>query len=320
MTSIASISSLLDLLGSGKTRTSSVTNLASSALVGSDFSSALKLRLAELQSGAFSQFLGESNPTSRATSALDFLSNTVEATATTSLPGLSAGGYNLSLLDPVSAFTMMSKVNTLDVTYKAQFAELSEMKEAVTSLDTAGKTLGDTVDPTSDDAAIKAQLQKFTDQYNAWIKEFDATVQTGGVLNGTQAAEVTLSELRQAVENRFNGAATGFNGLADLGLTIDPTTHLATLDTNRLNNALANNRNGVVETLDQFSANFVKSADLLTSGNNFLENRLSNLDRVIDYLTANKTSLQTEFGTGAPPKISDGIAAALAIYNKTFAL
>ena len=110
----------------------------------------------------------------------------------------------------------------------------------------------------------------------------------------------------------------GFRGLADLGLTIDPTTRLATLDASKLDAALASNKAGAVNTIDEFSANFAKSAGLLNSVSNFIPNRLANLDRVIDYISENTASLQTEFGLGAPAKISDKVAKALAAYNATY--
>ena len=64
--------------------------------------------------------------------------------------------------------------------------------------------------------------------------------------------------------------------------------------------------------------NFIKSAGLLTSVSNFIPNRLANLDRVIDYISENKTSLHAEFGLGDPAKMSDKVAKALAAYNATY--
>jgi len=281
------------------------------------------MRMAELQANSVSSITsGALGKSSSGSSAFDFLSSLNNAgnssTPIATLPGLSATGRNLSLFDPESAFTMMSKINSLDVTYKAQFSQLSEMKEAVSEMKQAGQTLGDAVDSTSENAQITSQLQTFVSKYNEWVTEFQGTVKSDGLLAGTQAAEISLYELRQSIENRFNGAMDGFRGLADLGLTIDPTTRLATLDAGTLNAALATNKAGAVNTIDEFSANFAKSAGLLNSVSNFIPNRLANLDRVIDYISDNKTSLQTEFGLGAPAKISDKVAKALAAYNATY--
>ncbi len=313
-------SSLFGLLQSSTSKTSSsTTSLTDSA----DFATSLKMRMAELQANSVSSITsGVLGTSSSGSSAFDFLSSLNNAgnssTPLATLPGLSATGRNLSLFDPESAFTMMSTINSLDVTYKAQFSQLSEMKEAVSEMKQAGQTLGDVVDSTSENAQITSQLQTFVSKYNEWVTEFQGTVKSDGLLAGTQAAEISLYELRQSIENRFNGAMDGFRGLADLGLTIDPTTRLATLDASKLDAALASNKAGAVNTIDEFSANFAKSAGLLNSVSNFIPNRLANLDRVIDYISENKASLQTEFGLGAPAKISDKVAKALAAYNATY--
>ena len=313
-------SSLFGLLQSSTSKTSSsTTSLTDSA----DFATSLKMRMAELQANSVSSITsGVLGTSSSGSSAFDFLSSLNNAgnssTPLATLPGLSATGRNLSLFDPESAFTMMSTINSLDVTYKAQFSQLSEMKAAVSEMKQAGQTLGDVVDSTSENAQITSQLQTFVSKYNEWVTEFQGTVKSDGLLAGTQAAEISLYELRQSIENRFNGAMDGFRGLADLGLTIDPTTRLATLDASKLDAALASNKAGAVNTIDEFSANFAKSAGLLNSVSNFIPNRLANLDRVIDYISENKASLQTEFGLGAPAKISDKVAKALAAYNATY--
>lgn len=308
-------SNLFDLLQSTTSKPSSSTT---SLTNGTDFSSSLKLRLAELQANSVSSITSGALGASSGSSTFDFLVGRDSAkTPATTLPGLSANGRNLSLFDPESAFAMMSRINSLDVTYKAQYSELSEMKAAVTEMKQAGQTLSDAVDSTSENAEITSQLQTFVSKYNEWVADFEATVQSDGVLAGTQAAEISLYELRQSIENRFNGAMDGFRGLSDLGLTIDPTTRLAMLDTSKLDSVLVSNKAGVVNTIDEFSANFAKSAGLLNSTSNFIPNRLANLDRVIDYISANKTSLQAEFGLGNPAKISDKVAKALAAYNAT---
>ena len=101
-------------------------------------------------------------------------------------------------------------------------------------------------------------------------------------------------------------------------MSIDQTTNLASLDTSKLDAALANNKNGVINTIQEFSANFAKSAGLLNSVNNFIPNRLANLDRVIDYIFDNKPALQAEFGLGDPARPSTPVAKALAAYNQIF--
>ena len=138
------------------------------------------------------------------------------------------------------------------------------------------------------------------------------------MLDGTQAAEISLYDLEQSVENIFNGAASGFRGMTALGFSIDPSSNLLSIDAAELDAALATNRRGVIDTVQQFSANFAKSAELLNSSNNFIPNRLDNLDRVIDYIAENKTSLQAEFGLGDAARPSAEVSKALAAYNRIY--
>lgn len=305
-------STLLGLMSSSTSRSASTANGSS------DFSSSLQLRLAEMQSSAFSTLTGSLfGSDAKSGSALDFLNTDSSlSTANNAIQGLAANGRNLSLFDPESAYSMMSAINGRDVSYKAQFAELSEMTATVAELQKAGATLGDRVDADSNGEAIKTQLQTFVGKYNAWIERFGGSVGRDGVLAGTQAAEVSLHELEQSIGNLFNGAADGFHGMRDLGLTIDPMTKRASLDTKRLDAALAVNASGAVRAIDEFAGNFAKSAELLGSTNNFLPNRLANLDRVIDYISEHKTALQAEFGLGDPARPSPKVAAALATYQR----
>ena len=331
MSPLAIASSLYSFIQSSSTASSSQTNTSAAAAksASTDFSSSLAARMAAFKAQSFNSLLdvanGQANASTSRTSSFDWLTGASSGTGSgssdpllsNSSTSLSANGYNMSLFDPQSAYKMMSIINSQDVSYKAQFSELSEMKTAVAGMQQAGQTLSK-VSETMDNDAIKTQLQAFTAKYNDWIERFDATVKSNGVLDGTQAAEISLYELEQSVENPFNGASNGFHGLADLGLTIDESTNLATLDTKVLDAALSNNKDGAVNTLQEFAVHFAKSAELLNSPNNFIPNRLDNLDRVIDYVADNKSSLQAEFGLGEAAKPSPQVAKALAAYNKTF--
>jgi flagellar capping protein FliD len=190
------------------------------------------------------------------------------------------------------------------------------MDTAVGTLETAGQQLGDKVDTSTSNSDIKAQLQGFVDQYNSWIDRFGGDVKSGGILDGVQAGEASMFELEQNINNIFNGAADGIHGMGDLGITIDPTTKRATFDSSRLDSALASNKTGVVNAIDQFSANFAKSADLLNDDGNFIHNAMDNRSRAISYIENNKTSLQAEFGTGATASATGQVAQALAAYEK----
>lgn len=233
--------------------------------------------------------------------------------AHTALP--SAAGRNELLADPDSAYRMMSLINRMDVSWKGEFAELSDMRSFLMRLEDSGGHLG-SVDASTSDAEIKSRLQGFVDQYNQWDTRFDADMENGGLLAGTQAAQVSRYELRQSVENRFNGACDGLQGLNDLGVSIDPATGQASFDAGKLDAVLASHRSGVLHTLQEFGANFARSADLLNADGNLVPNRLNNLNRVIDYISDNQAALQQEFGTGDAAKPSGLVAQALAAYER----
>jgi hypothetical protein len=341
MSPLGIVGSLFSLISSNRSDgVSQSSQNRASASQGSDFSASLALRMASLQSESINPLLG----TGKGASSFDFLmgamgqqggasassdplsflglasamSGASGASGASSLSShLSSMGRNLSLFDPESAYRMMTSINNGDATYKAQFSELSEMKSDVAEMQQAGLTLGSGL-ATLDNAGIKAQLQAFAEKYNEWVGRFDATVKAGGVLSGTQAAEISLYELKQSIENRFNGAMHGVQGMRDLGLTIDPKTHMASIDTAKLDTVLTKNREGALGAIGEFSGNFAKSAELLISSNNFIPNRLDNLDRVIDYIADNKSALQAEFGMGDAAKPSAQVAKALAAYQQMF--
>jgi hypothetical protein len=234
-----------------------------------------------------------------------------------SVTGVASAGRNMMLADPESAYQMMSVINNADVTYKAQFSELSQMKSYVAQMQDAGQSLGNITLSTGNDS-IESQLQGFVTQYNSWIRRFDSDMQSGGILAGTQAAQVSRFELDQSIENIFNGANDGVHGLGDLGVSIDPNAKLVSLDTAKLESALAGNKKGAVNSLREFSANFAKSASFLNSGGNFIPNQLDNLSRAIQFIADNEASLQKEFGTGREAKPAGQVAQALAAYNQTY--
>lgn len=227
--------------------------------------------------------------------------------------GLSATGRNLALFDPEAAYRMMSLINNREMVYKAQHGELNEMKAAVAQMQAVGHSLGASDIDTADE--VQAVLKHFVERYNAWRERFNASVADGGLLEKVRAAEQSLYQLEQNVVNRFFGAAEGVRGLAELGIRIDPTTRLATLDEARLHATLDANLPGALAALREFSANFAKSAALLNAENNFIPNMLGNLNRAIQYIDGNRAKLTQEFGTGDAPIPTAAIARALAAYK-----
>ena len=317
---------LISSVGGSSSDASSSAGSASSQSVQGDFSSSLALRLASMKAGSGNavDVLGNLASGKGSSNTLDFFSTSGLADPISLInlngkrpgfAGLSELGRNLSLFDPESAYRMMTDINSRDVNYKAQFSELTGMGGAVSEMQKAGQDLV-AATTGADNASITSALQAFATKYNEWVGRYDGTVQNGGLLAGTQAAEVALYELRQSIDNGFNGAMNGVHGLRDLGFTVDPLTHVASVDTTKLDAILAHNRDGALAAINEFGQNFSKSAELLVSANNFIPNRLANLDRVIDYISDNKGSLQAEFGLGDAPRPSAIVARALAAYNQ----
>jgi hypothetical protein len=281
------------------------------------FADTLALQVANMQSQTLNTLVstvsGSSQASNNATSLLDQLTG---SSSLGGVNGLSSTGRNMSLFDPESAYQMMSFINKQDVIFKAQYSELTDMGAYVNKLQQSATNLQG-LSASSSDGELKAQLHQFVSQYNDWVKKFDGDMTSGGALNGVQAAEESRYELEQSINNMFNGAADGFNGLPSLGITIDPTTHQAKIDEAQLNSALANNKQGVVNTVQQFAGNFAKSAELLTSPGNFISNRLNNLSGAIQYIGSNESAWQSEFGTGDSYKPTGAIAQAAAAYDKS---
>jgi len=307
------------------------TTPAAGSAEATDFLSSLKLQIANVESqtlgllvssapgsgkvsGAtnFADILGAGK--TAGTSPLDALLGSAAGVSGTN--GVSAAGRNMALFDPESAYKMMTSINRFAVNFKAEASEMSDMKSYVSTLQQEAIKLGST-DVSTGGEEIRGRVQAFANTYNGWMQRYGSELQDGGMLAGTQAAKVSQYELEQSIASPFNGAMNGVHGMADLGLSIDPVTKLATVDNARLDATLASNKTAAIGALHEFTANFAKSAELLNSAGNFISNRLDNLSRAIGYIDTNMASLQTEFGLGDPAKPTGQQAKALANYNAT---
>lgn len=280
----------------------------------------ISLLLSLFQGSSTSALTGSSS--SSGAGFLDILNSVMPGAATNS-PGsasglpdgsLSASGRKLSLFDPESAFRMMTDINQREVSYQGEFSEMTDMQAWVSQMQSAGQSLAG-VDAGASDTDIRTKLAGFVEIYNQWIDRFDEALAKGGLLNGTQAASVAQWELEQSIENPFTGAVDRIRGMTALGVSIDPQTNVATLDSAKLDAALADHKDAVIRTIEAFGTHFAKSAELLNSANNFIPNRLDNLSRAIDYIGSNRSDLQAEFGTGDAARPEGALAQALASYR-----
>ncbi|MDN3578889.1 hypothetical protein QWZ03_19155 [Chitinimonas viridis] len=246
---------------------------------------------------------------------LDAILSPSHLTAKSQVGGLNPAGYNMALFDPQAGYNMMSLINNREVSYKAQYEGLSRLQPAVTRMQQLGTSLGGMTAEMAP-ADVKAQVQGFVAQYNSWIKDFEVDMQPGGALADSSAAKVTRHELEQNLTSPFNGAVHGVQGMRALGVTIDPVTHMASLDAATLDAVLAEKPLGVVATVREFAGNFAKSAELLNQADNFIPRQLDNLGRALAYIGANKSAWQAEFGMGdAAQPLTKQVAQALAAYK-----
>jgi hypothetical protein len=289
-------------------------SLMQSQLINSLESSSSGAKSAESWANIFSQLISNSDPVEQLTAdpltsvSLFSLTSSSRIYQNDSIKGLSTDGRNMALADPESAYKMMSVINNDDVTHRAQFSELSQVKSCVAQMQDAGQSL-DSIALFASNDSIKSSLHDFVTQYNTWIQRINPDIRQGGLLADTQAAQVSQYELGQNFKNRFFGGKDGVHGLRELGITIDPDTQLAFLDSAKLDKLLVSNKQGVVDTVQEFSKNFAKSASLLNSDGNFIPRQLYNLKHAIHFIADNKASLQAEFGTGNAAKPTGQVAA-----------
>ena len=297
--------------------------LLQSQMLSSLTNSAINAKSDDTWDSVFSLLASNSTPLDQVPSGrlspslLSMLTQSSSINSSHNIKGISSAGFNMALADPESAYKMMTAINKRDIYYKIQVSELNQLKSSIAQMQDAGLSLG-SIALSSGNDSIKLQLQTFVGQYNSWIQRVNPDLQPGGGLADTQAAQASQFELEQNINNRFFGIKDGVHGLSDLGITIDPNTRLATLETAKLDALLATNKQGAVDTLQEFGANFAKSASLLNSDGNFILKQLDNLNRAIHYIADNRDSLQQEFGTGDAIKPVAQITQALTAYNQIY--
>jgi len=281
-----------------------------------DFLATLQGQLAEFKAQAMSLLISSLGSAKGGAGNADASASVLAAllAQTGAIGSLPAIGAVSPLFDPVSGYRLMTEINRRDMIYRAEYAEMSDLRISVETLRQEALHLAGMAATTTPDE-IKSRLEAFVAAYNAWIERFDEAFEPGGLLAGTQAATVARWELKQSVESPFNGAGSGVRGLGDLGIRIDPVSNKASLDAARLDSALAGNFAGALAAIREFGGNFARSAELLNAEGNFIPNRMNNLARVIAYLDKNMAALEAEFGPGGAPQASAEAARALAAYN-----
>ncbi|MBC7857870.1 MAG: hypothetical protein H7Z39_03655 [Burkholderiaceae bacterium] len=223
-------------------------------------------------------------------------------------------------LDALGSFSrpgqnMVTVLNRVEVTFKAQYAELGELAKSLLQGEGAAQQLG-RLDAQSSGADIKAALDEFVQTYNAGVNRFAPGVAKGGVLEGSWEAERARFATRREIGNILTGAEAGHKGgLATLGVSVDPQTGLASIDAAQFDSALAGNKGRVVAALDDFADAFVAMVDSLTATDHAQSRQMDNLHRAVDWIDANKAAVRQEFGAGAAATPNAAFAKAAAQYD-----
>ncbi|CNI83723.1 flagellar filament capping protein FliD [Yersinia bercovieri] len=163
---------------------------------------------------------------------------------------------------------------------------------------------------TRDSSAIKSGVKDFVEKYNALLNLTsaaskyvpnetsgltDSDVATQNSQNGALMGDSTLrglvSEFRSAVNGVYGDSSDDYGSLADLGIKIDAATGQMTLNEGKLDEAIANNPDGIANM-------FIGRGDnegLATSLNSMITNYVGDTDKKIDgVIKASTTSLDSQ--------------------------
>jgi hypothetical protein len=266
LTIVSTLFNLFSAISAGSASSSSSAETGrSSKTEGGDFASSLSSQVAALQMQSATPFPGQVSGSGAAASST---------------------GAKTGATDPFSILGMLQSTQVLPPNWRklTQFSEASGMKEGMAAIQQASQSLG-RVNESMDGESIQSRLQAFANQYNEWIGGAGGTAKPDGVPPAIQTAGAALHQLEQSIEQGvekfFSVAKRRIEGLQDLGLSIDQKTNLVSVDTTKLDAALTANKTGAINTLQEFSAKFANSAELLSLANDFAAKSTAYLDKAL---------------------------------------
>lgn len=211
---------------------------------------------------------------------------------------------------------MVTVLNRVEVTFKAQFSELGAMRKSLVQEQQAAQKLH-TLTVQTPDADIKAALADFVASYNAGVERFTPAVAKGGILEGSWEAERARFATQRDINYILNGSEAGLKGgLAALGISADPKTGLASIDQTQLDAALVKNKGNVVAALTSFATTFSDTVGALNAADHAQARQMANLDRAVHWIDDNKAAVKEEFGPGAAATPNGAFAKAAALYDE----
>ena len=225
-----------------------------------------------------------------------------------------------SALDAAGGFSrpgqnMVTVLNRVEVTFKAQFSELGEMRHSLLTEQAAARKLSG-LTAHSSSAEVKAELANFVASYNAGVNRFAPAVDKGGILEGSWEAARARFATQRDINYILNGSEAGIKGdLAKLGITTDPKSGLAAIDSTMLDAALARDHAHVVASVTAFAGTFVTTVDFLNAKGHSQQRQMANLNRAVNWIDENKDDVEKEFGPGAAATPNEAFAKAAALYD-----
>lgn len=205
---------------------------------------------------------------------------------------------------------VVTVINRVDVSFKAQFSALSELKSTLALEQESADKLA-TIDAHTSNAEFKSKLMDFVATYNSGVRHIASEVAQGGVLEGSQEARRAQFATQRDIANPLIGAD---GGMSALGVSIDPRTGLASVNEAQLDAVLARDTDADVRTIVDFATTFSQTTTSLNSKGNQQDNQMNNLDRAIHWIADNRVEVQQEFGPGLLARPNAAFAKAAAAY------
>ncbi len=210
---------------------------------------------------------------------------------------------------------VVTVLNRVEVSFKAQYAELGALKDSLSVQQTAAQAVG-ALDAGAANADIKTALANFVASYNAGVNRFAPDVAPGGILEGSHEAARARFATERDISYILTGNEVGVKGgLASLGIHTDPKTGLASINEAELDASLAKNKAIDIVALKDFAAAFTSTVATINATDHAQQRQLANLDRAVHWIEDNKADVQKEFGPGAAATPDPVFAKAAARYD-----
>ncbi|CNI44324.1 flagellar cap protein [Yersinia frederiksenii] len=174
----------------------------------------------------------------------------------------------------------------------------------VSEKDDAGESKSEQMTLTRDTSAIKSSVKDFVEKYNALLKitsaaskyvpnetsglsDSDVATQNGqnGALMGDSTLRGMVNDIRSSVNSVYGDPASDYSALAGLGIKIDAATGQMTLDSTKLDAAIADNPDSIA---DMFMGRG-ENDGLATSLNSIITEYIGDTDKKTDGIIKTST-------------------------------